>query len=715
MSSLIERAAARSIGVVESVAPDKIIIALDHEAPQAVALNAGEPQRFPRINAFVLVPNEVGATVGVVSWMGVERSRYGARAEADRALVDLPFPWRKIAVTPLGTLRRRVGGSEGEYQLERGVLAYPSVGDRAQLPSPDELRALVEARGPDARVVIGTSPLAADAAVSVDPDKLFGRHLAVLGNTGSGKSCSVAGIIRWSLEAAEKAASRAPHARFVVLDPNGEYRTAFGDLGDIYVVEAQPEGGSETSDAGGATPASESNPLRVPAWMWNSREWAAFAQAAPGTQRPLLMQALRNLRTGRAIQAGAGVRLAQLVRGHKILIEDRVRAVEKYTGEYSGAKRCGEQLQTLSSDAERYLEEIDEGRRELEALLQRVNQLIDDHRRAWTDKKTGKLVVSFRNFTQSELLGVRDDMAALLEQLPEPPVGGGAEDAPLPFDPGEMAQHLEALAWTHEFSEAAGYVGTLVLRVRSILSDTRLRPILDAPDPRDLTDWLESHLGGPEPGTRVTVIDLSMVPAEVVHLVVAVIARVIFEALQRHRKLTGTVLPTALVLEEAHTFVRARRDEEQAYPTPGRMCRDAFERIAREGRKFGLGLVLSSQRPSELSPTVLAQCNTFLLHRLVNDVDQSLVGRLVPDNLGGLLNELPSLPSQQAILLGWASPVPVLVRMRDLAREHRPQSADPDFWDVWVGEEERISNWRAVVADWTKVDPDASPHPDGET
>jgi DNA helicase HerA-like ATPase len=130
------------------------------------------------------------------------------------------------------------------------------------------------------------------------------------------------------------------------------------------------------------------------------------------------------------------------------------------------------------------------------------------------------------------------------------------------------------------------------------------------------------------------------------------------------------------------------------------MCRETFERIAREGRKFGLGLVLSSQRPSELSPTALAQCNTFLLHRIVNDRDQQLVARLVPDNLGELLRDLPNLPSRPAILLGWATPVPVLVEINELPLEHRPRSSDPRFWAVWTGADRPI-DWRAIAADWS--------------
>jgi DNA helicase HerA-like ATPase len=132
------------------------------------------------------------------------------------------------------------------------------------------------------------------------------------------------------------------------------------------------------------------------------------------------------------------------------------------------------------------------------------------------------------------------------------------------------------------------------------------------------------------------------------------------------------------------------------------MCRHTFERIAREGRKFGLGLVLSSQRPSELSPTTLAQCNTFLLHRIVNDKDQELIAKLVPDDLRGLLRELPSLPTRLAILLGWATPVPILVELNELAKEHRPRSADPRFWGVWTGVEPRKIDWKKLVDDWTE-------------
>jgi DNA helicase HerA-like ATPase len=233
-----------------------------------------------------------------------------------------------------------------------------------------------------------------------------------------------------------------------------------------------------------------------------------------------------------------------------------------------------------------------------------------------------------------------------------------------------------------------------------MLGDAGLRPVIETEGASSLSEWLAALLGPGEGATEpLAILDLSLVPSDVMHIAVAVISRLIFEALQRHIKETNEALPTVLVLEEAHSFVRKDADA-GANAQAADLCRQTFERIAREGRKFGLGLVLASQRPSELSPTVLAQCNSFLLHRIVNDVDQNLVRRLVPDALGGLLGELPTLPSQQAILLGWAVPTPVLVRIRDLQKPQRPRSDDPHFWETWLREKGVLPDWQRVAESW---------------
>src|SRR5215831_9373770 len=296
MATPVEQLSNLVVGSVESVAPNEVKVLLDLDAPHATALNTGTPAAFPRINGYVLIPNEVGATVAYISWIGIERSPYPKRSGLkDFGLVDLPFPLRKMSVSPVGTLTSKRNASSGvlNYELIRGVIAFPSVGDQVLMPTGAQVEAIIGARYKDRRVPIGTSPLSSNSRIMIDPDKLFGRHLAVLGNTGSGKSCTVAGLIRWSLSAASTAIgdgdeNSKPNARFIVLDPNGEYATAFADQASkIRLFRVPPVSGTD-------------RPLDVPAWLWNGHEWTAVAHAQPGAQRPLLMQGLRELKSGQS-------------------------------------------------------------------------------------------------------------------------------------------------------------------------------------------------------------------------------------------------------------------------------------------------------------------------------------------------------------------------------------------------------------------------------
>jgi len=687
------------IGTIDFVSPDEIKVLLDIEAPGSVSLNTGTPRPFPRINGYVLAPGEQGHLVAQVEWITVERSQYPKRkGMQDFGLVDLPYPLRKMSLNPLGILSYTGGaGDKVRYEFKRGVQAYPSVGDPVLLPTQDQLRAIVES-GENRRVKIGVSPLAANAEVKVDPDRLFGRHLAVLGNTGSGKSCSVAGLIRWSMDAARKARNGAdPNARFIVLDPNGEYASTFKGMGKVRVFAVDPPENSEDIEQ-----------LQVPLWFWNSAEWSAFTQASAKTQRPLLRRALRNIKAGRSVHTNSPEDKKLALRRYLSSRLISIRADVVSGDIQTESTKFGYRLRAIVADIQDKCIEHDQNK--LDEVLEAINSALDSAFDSF--QKNGRTIEYYRAFHEAQVQAVINALEASVDT-----VGGIVyqegpdEDVPIPFDGTELPDHLEILA---EQENASQFVDFLVSRIRTLLSDTRMRSIISSTDGINLDNWLADYIGDSEASNgSVTVIDLSLVPAEVVHIITAVIARMTLESLQRYRKINaGKTLPTVLVMEEAHTFIKRYHDDAENQNSAA-ICCQVFEKIAREGRKFGLGLVLSSQRPSELSPTVLSQCNSFLLHRISNDRDQELIHKLVPDNLRGLLRDLPSLPSRNAILLGWASELPVLVQMNSLPKDQRPKSDDPDFWAVWSGEGleedehgqkvERSVDWQSIATDWQQT------------
>lgn len=680
--TLFEQEESLHVGTVDFVSPDEIRVVLDIEAPESVALNTGGPRPFPRVNGYLLISVDEAFLVGQVEWLTVERSAFPKRrGMQDFGLVDLPYPLRKLKLNPLGMLLTQ--GTDQRFAFRRGADALPSVGAAVVLPTESQLRSIVES-GERRRVKIGLSPLASDAEVRVDPNRLFGRHLAVLGNTGSGKSCSVAGLIRWSLEQAKEARGGGnPNARFIILDPNGEYSRAFGanDPVKARIFKVDPCKGEMA--------------LKVPLWFWNSAEWCSFTQASARTQRPALIHALRSVRDGHDIPTeDASHEMRRYLRTLATTIRIELDAGSPW-GSFPKPKSFFEMLEKWKVGLESDLGLFAGDQKEtLEAFVSEVEALCEPRR-----VKYPQYV-----FTRPEVKGLLTAMSDAHSAF------GGKEsdtlpsdvDAPRPFDGTSLLRSVEAAA---EMLNVSEHVETLLVRIRTLLTDSRMMPIMEDVD-ITLDGWLRDYIGADDQEVgSVSVIDLSLVPTEVVHVVTAVISRMVFEALQRYVKVNGVPLPTVLVMEEAHTFIKQYREDVENHDA-ATICCQVFERIAREGRKFGLGLVLSSQRPSELSRTVLSQCNTFLLHRISNDRDQDLVHRFVPDNLRGLLRELPSLPSQSAILLGWASELPILVKINDLPKTQQPRSDDPDFWGVWVGQDDerkpisRAVDWEKIAQDW---------------
>lgn len=671
----IENQAALRIGAVEFVSPDEIKVQLDLDAPDGISANAGVPREFPRINSYVLIPNEGGSIVCQIEWIAVERSSFPKRkGYQDYGLIDLPFPIRKMKLAMLGVLKMP---TKDTFEFQRGVHSFPSIGSPVLIPTDLQLKSIIES-GSNRRVYIGNSPLTANAEVKIDPDRLFGRHLAVLGNTGSGKSCTVAGLIQWSIESTDQGNNA--NARFVILDPNGEYSKAFKDRATILKV------------------GEDENGLNVPLWLWNSSEWAAFTQASSRAQLPLLKRALRAMRNGETrFNAKKELRAKMFI---SIVLQSIISSEnngEPYR-EFPFSKNFTERIESWKTSIELF--NLDDSEI-FEEIIEYFAELLNKHKIKWANGKGYEYPI----YTQKEIADLIDMAKTSYQALggTEKELFPKNEDTPIPFDGEVFVSYLEALA---QESGNEQYLEFLITRIRTMLTDSRMDSIIGDKANIELDKWLEKYLGLDKKAS-FTIIDLSLVPSEIIHITTAVISRIIFEALQRYRKLNGKSLPSVLVMEEAHSFITKYSDN--ADGSSSSVCTKVFEKIAREGRKFGLGLVLSSQRPSELSPTVLSQCNSFILHRISNDRDQELVSRLLPDNFKGLLKELPSLPSQRAILLGWASELPILFKVRDLDKEHRPHSDDPDFWNVWSridsegNEVEREVNWKKIADDWQEI------------
>ena len=207
------------------------------------------------------------------------------------------------------------------------------------------------------------------------------------------------------------------------------------------------------------------------------------------------------------------------------------------------------------------------------------------------------------------------------------------------------------------------HLTTLKLRLKTRLDDRRWRAFLNYEDAeidiRELTCWFARFGLGSETGPKVSILDLSMLSNEVLPYACSVVGRILLEARERLPAARRNKHPWVLVLEEAHNYARpARTDEDRGH----KLARLAYERIAKEGRKFGMSLIIASQRPSEISPTIISQCANFISHRLQNPDDIDHFRRIIPIQARRLLDQVTILASGEAIVFGSAFHVPTRVQ-----------------------------------------------------
>ncbi|NLI69743.1 MAG: DUF87 domain-containing protein [Firmicutes bacterium] len=690
------------IGRVVAVDTAQVTIELNKDI-RALSRNTFEGvQEVGRINSYIIIPVGAQRLVAIITRVVITEE---AELNINRTMVTLPASRRIMRATLVGT----VDGNT----FNQGVSLFPILDNPVLLPSKQDLDIIFDQKNvvsvdltkPGYCIPIGQSVLFKDRKIHINPDIFFGKHAAILGSTDSGKSCTIASLLQSIL--ARKEIKR---TTFILLDTNGEYQTAF----------QQKKENGDWEDAVGkrclyipTESGNRSNRLVIPYWFLNSEDYVRLFQARKGVQRPVLLEALRlakcpsqpqgeifelrqillkelhRLLSRSQMTGNISVEVEDIAEGCYRYVESRIEDVKLLLGTYTdGLKNA---LKEIASNSRRHVGEPD-GRRFPKPLPLDIQQQIR---------------VSIQHFINFLIGNNESDSPKAV-----------SADSPLYFSKEAFKSDYIEKAIRSEETESAkarDYCGTMLMRIYRILEDPRFEFMfgnagVDWPNPlhslatflRDIIGLASGEIGLSEEDdvapnifpyydrqrnsaghNHVVILDLSLLASEALENVTALIGRLILEFLQRMGEYCGDdlrgSLPVVLVLEEAQNYIREGR-----YAEEDTISRDVFERIAREGRKYGLSLVLSSQRPSELSKTVLSQCGSFIVHRLQNPEDLRYFKDIVPGVYEGLMDQLPALAPQSALILGECVRAPALVKIKDASP--LPHSRNPKFYRYWVSD-----------------------------
>ena len=491
-------------------------------------------------------------------------------ADPPADLAAVPQEENGVSISLVGTYRARDGQRKDTFT--RAVFLLPEI-NRSVFPieekSLEDFMGILSASSKAdaaAPLKVGTYTLDGKASAYIDGDKLFQRHAALLGSTGSGKSFTVASILEQS--------AQLPHANIVVLDLHGEYSSMkfashyrIAGIGDL---KAKKEGA-----------------IFLPFWLLNYDE----------------MQSLFVDRSEESAPNQASELMKQVVELKKKSIEGLGKhdLLDGFTVDTPVPYRLADLI---------------------EAIAEKDRELVQGSK----GEKQGPLFGKLTRFLNRISVKTKDRRYAFMYQAP-------AE-----------YETYEAL---HQLAEKL--LGTGVKQ------------------------------DGINPGIKI--VDFSEVPSDILPVVVGLVARIVYQIQfwsspgadgdARH--------PIVLVCDEAHLYLPS--SAASTGPLEKRALEN-FERIAKEGRKYGVGLMVVSQRPSDVSTTILSQCSNIISLRLANKTDQAVVKQLLPESLEGLMEVLPTLDVGEAVVVGDATLLPTRIKMAK--PKHEPRSATIPFWTRWA-------------------------------
>ena len=585
------------LGHVGSVSGARVSVKQSPSVSSGISIIGGKSYRIGQVGSFVRIRQGYHEIYGLVSEAGAN----AAPESSKESSIEAGGRW--ITVHLVGEV---VGTT-----FERGISQYPNVNDEVHLVTEANLAAIYGSNTKD-HVTVGRLASADGIPVKLDLDKLVTRHCAILGSTGSGKSTTVASLLRSIAYGSDQSAGEYPSSRILLLDLHGEYSQALSDVAKVFRINPEP---GET-------------PLHIPFWALDPSDLLSFL-------------------------------MGRLDDKSMASILDRIYEFKRTQA--LAHSRQGLNVNSMTSDTPVPF-----------SLKKLWFELLDPEIKTWED--------------------VARTQRAILEE-------GDAESVSMP----RYKPHGSGA--TPPFINQIGVLGIRrpLDQLRSRLLDRKYdfllhpgdwEPDLEGNVTKDLDALLEEWLGHDK---AITILDLSGVPSLVVEELIGAILRILYEALfwGRDRTEGGVSRPLLVVMEEAHRYL----SKESRSPS-----RTMVQRIVKEGRKFGVGAMIVSQRPSEVDETILSQCGTFIALRLSNSSDRGQVQSALPDNLAGIVECLPVLRTGEAVITGEATQLPSRCRISLPPEAFRPSSEDPQVSTAWSAMRSE-ENYERLAAAWRAQNP----------
>lgn len=697
----------RNIGKIISVDSFRVYIRLDDDLKSLYKSGYEDIYEVARINSYVIIPIGADRIVAMVtSVKAIDETELGKNKEA----IFLTKSARYLVATMIGTIENK-----GKYI--QGVYNYPILDNPVWYVTRQDLDNIFDQKEKekidfeeDYYLPIGTSPSFSDYRIKINPDKFFGKHAAILGNTGSGKSCTFASIIQ-SMFKFEYNGMKLQNAHIIIFDTNGEYKQAFQGTNENPFKNINEVNAFHI----------DKNGMKVPFWFMNFADFDFLFEPTSGTQAPVFKRALGLAKNQTVATVKKEIPQTFISRIESIILECEennfkikgtiFRELEQFVAEFS----------SIDTDFNK------------EKIVNALNELVTQKPNL---RESGQYIngnISTIALTNSCLI-LRNQLIEYNTSIRDSEIIEDRNiDLPIYFNFSELiARFFDEAINEQENSgnRLREFVSTLRLRLQSYLGDERIsQPLLlsqtegitnalakfisfilgdfckvyKTEDTDLFTDFYKEQLAkeGIEKlvsnkPSQITIIDMSLLPYEVLETVTGLIGRLILEFVSRFPESDRGKLPMVIALEEAQNYIpeKNRGDRES-------IAKKVFERIAREGRKYGISLLVSSQRPSELSKTVLSQCNSFIIHRLQNPEDQKYVRQLVSAANEDILQQLPILPQQHVVIMGDAVRTPVQAKMN--TANPRPNSNNPKFIENWTLDLPKdFPNYVKIAEAWEK-------------